>query len=136
MRQQMETHRANPLCASCHSRMDPLGFALENFDGVGRWRDEDGGNVIDASGRLPDGTEFKGPAGLRQLLLTKYKEEFVRSAAEKLLMYALGRGLEYYDYPTVRSIARAAAEDDYRFSALITSVVYSTPFQMRRVSEP
>ena len=136
MREQMEMHRANPLCASCHSRMDPLGFALENFDGVGRWRDQDGGNDIDASGKLPDGTKFEGPAGLRQLLLTKYKEEFVRSATEKLLMYALGRGLEYYDYPTVRAIARDAADDDYRFSSLITSVVNSMPFQMRRVSEP
>jgi hypothetical protein len=136
MREQMEAHRSNPLCASCHSRMDPLGFALENFDGVGRWRDKDAGNNIDASGRLPDGTAFEGPAGLRQLLLTKYKEEFVRSAAEKLLMYALGRGLEYYDYPTVRAIAREAAGDDYSFSSLITSVVYSMPFQMRRVSEP
>ena len=136
MREQMEVHRENPLCASCHSRMDPLGFALENFDGVGRWRDTDAGNPIDASGRLPDGTEFEGPAGLRQLLLTKYKEEFVRSAAEKLLMYGLGRGLEYYDYPTVRAIARETAADDYRVSSLITSVVHSMPFQMRRVSEP
>jgi mono/diheme cytochrome c family protein len=136
MREQMEIHRQNPLCASCHSRMDPLGFALENFDGVGRWRDTDAGNPIDANGTLPDGTSFQGPAGLRQLLLTKYQEEFVRSAAEKLLMYGLGRGLEYYDYPTVRAVAREAAKDDYRLSSLINSVVHSTPFQMRRVSEP
>jgi len=136
MREAMEQHRKNPVCASCHSRMDPLGFALENFNGVGRWRDVDAGQPIDASGRLPDGTQFEGPGGLRQLLLTKYKEDFVRIATENLLMYALGRGLEYYDQPTVRAIAREAAKSDYRFSSLITGVVQSTPFQMRRVSEP
>jgi mono/diheme cytochrome c family protein len=136
MREAMEAHRSNPLCASCHSRMDPLGFALENFDGVGRWRADDGGSAIDSRGTLPDGTEFEGPAGLRDLLLTKYREEFVRSAAEKLLMYSLGRGLEHYDYPAVRQIAREAARDDYRFSSLISSVVYSIPFQMRRVTGP
>jgi len=136
MRQQMEAHRSNPICASCHSRMDPIGFALENYDGVGRWRDADAGGTIDATGTLPDGTQFQGPAGLRQLLLTKYKDDFVRTAIEKLLTYALGRGLEYYDYPTVRAIARDAAKDDYRLSSLILGVVNSTPFQMRRVSEP
>jgi len=136
MRQQMEAHRSNPICSSCHSRMDPIGFALENYDGVGRWRDADAGGTIDATGTLPDGTEFQGPAGLRQLLLTKYKDDFVRTATEKLLTYALGRGLEYYDYPTVRSIARDAAKDNYRLSSLIVGVVNSTPFQMRRASQP
>src|SRR6185436_17211890 len=136
MREQMQIHRANVICAACHARMDPIGFALENFDGVGRWRDKDAGSVIDATGTLPDGTEFKGPAGLRQLLLTKYKDDFVRTAIEKLLTYALGRGLEYYDYPTVRSIARSTAKDNYRISSLVAGVVHSTPFQMRRVSEP
>jgi|KBSMisStaDraftv2_1062788.scaffolds.fasta_scaffold19743_4 uncharacterized protein DUF1592/uncharacterized protein DUF1588/uncharacterized protein DUF1587/uncharacterized protein DUF1585/uncharacterized protein DUF1595/cytochrome c len=134
MRQQMEAHRANPICSSCHSRMDPIGFALENYDGVGRWRNADAGGTIDASGTLPDGTQFQGPAGLRQLMLTKYKDDFVRTATEKLLTYGLGRGLEYYDYPTVRAIARDAAKDDYRISSLVIGVVNSTPFQMRRVS--
>ncbi|MEO7191009.1 MAG: DUF1592 domain-containing protein [Vicinamibacterales bacterium] len=136
MREQMQAHRANPVCSSCHSRMDPLGFALENYDGVGRWREADAGGKIDASGKLPDGTEFTGPAGLRQLLLTKYKEDFVRTATEKLLTYGLGRGLEFYDYPTVRGIAREASKDNYRISSLIAGVVHSTPFQMRKVSEP
>jgi hypothetical protein len=136
MRQQMELHRTNSVCAACHNRMDPLGFALENYDGVGRWRTEDAGSAIDPSGTLPDGTTFEGPAGLTNLLLTRYRDQFVRTAAEKLLTYALGRGLEYYDQPAVRSIAREAARDNYRMSSLITAVVRSTPFQMRKASEP
>ncbi len=123
MREQMQVHRANPVCASCHSRMDPIGFALENYDGVGKWRDEDAGAKIDASGTLPDGTVFHGPAGLRQLLLTKYKDDFVHTAIEKLLTYSLGRGLESYDFPTVRAITREAAQDNYRFASLIAGVV-------------
>jgi mono/diheme cytochrome c family protein len=136
MREQMQVHRANPVCASCHSRMDPIGFALENYDGVGRWRDEDEGGKIDTSGKLPDGTEFQGPEGLRKLLLTKYKADFVHTAIEKLLTYSLGRGLESHDYPTVRAIARDAATDNYRIASLIAGVVNSTPFQMRRVPKP
>jgi hypothetical protein len=135
MRAQMEQHRANPVCASCHARMDPIGFALENYDGVGKWRDEDAGIAIDASGRLPDGTEFSGPAGLTQLMVGKYREDFVRTVTEKLMTYALGRGVEHYDNPTVRAIARQAALDNYRMSSLIISIVKSTPFQMRRASE-
>jgi len=135
MREAMQVHRANPTCAACHGRMDPIGFALENFDGVGRWRAEDAGHAIDASGQLPDGTQFQGPAGLRQLLLTKYKDDFVRTATEKLLTYALGRGIEFTDYPAVRTIDREAARDNYRISSLILAVVNSTPFQMRRASE-
>jgi hypothetical protein len=131
MRQAMEEHRANPVCASCHSRMDPLGFALENYDGVGKWRDKDLGSVIDASGKLPDGTTFVGPAGLKKLLTTQRRDEFVGTATQKLLIYALGRGLEYYDLPAVRSISRQAAKDDYRMSALISAIVSSAPFQMR-----
>ena len=134
-REQMQAHRANPVCASCHGRMDPLGFALENFDGVGRWRNEDAGARIDASGKLPDGTEFQGPAGLSKLLLTKYEDDFVRTATEKLLTYALGRGVEYYDYPAIRAIDREAARDHYRISSLILAIVRSAPFQMRRASE-
>ncbi|HKY22444.1 MAG TPA: DUF1592 domain-containing protein [Vicinamibacterales bacterium] len=135
LREQMQVHRANPVCAACHGRMDPIGFALENYDGVGKWRDEDAGVIIDATGKLPDGTEFQGPAGLTQLLLTKYRDDFVRTATEKLMTYALGRGVEHYDYPTVRAIAREAARDNYRISSLVLAIVKSTPFQMRRASE-
>jgi mono/diheme cytochrome c family protein len=135
MREQMEVHRTNPTCAACHGRMDPIGFALENYDAVGRWRGEDAGAAIDASGRLPDGTVFDGPAGLNQLLLTKYRDDFVRTATEKLLTYALGRGVEYYDLPTIRAITAEAARDNYRVSSLILAIIKSTPFQMRRASE-
>ena len=132
MREQMETHRASPVCSSCHSRMDPIGFALENYDGVGKWRTEDASARIDSRGTLPDGTAFDGGAGLTALLLTKYKDDFVRTAIEKLLTYALGRGVEYYDAPSVRAIARDAAVNDYRVSALVLDVIKSRPFQMRR----
>jgi mono/diheme cytochrome c family protein len=132
LREQMQVHRANPVCAACHARMDPIGFALENYDGAGKWRSEDAGNPIDASGKLPDGTQFQGPAGLRQLMLTKYRDDFVRTATEKLLTYALGRGVEYYDYPAVRAIARDASRDNYKMSSLVLAVVNSTPFRMRR----
>jgi len=135
MREQMVQHRADPVCASCHSRMDPLGFALENYDGVGRWRDKDAGNAIDASGKLPDGSTFVGPAGLKKILITKDRDEFINTATEKLLLYALGRGLEYYDQPAVRAISREAGKDDYRMSALIAAIVKSTPFEMRRTPD-
>jgi len=132
MRQQMEQHRANPTCASCHARMDPIGFALENYDGVGAWRSKDAGSAIDVAGKLPDGTTFEGPAGLTKLLLTKYREEFTATFANKLLTYALGRGLEYYDEPALRAIVRDAARDNTTIPALIQSVVKSPQFQMRR----
>ena len=135
MRAAMEKHRANAICAGCHGRMDPIGFALENYDGVGQWRTTDGGSVIDASGKLPGGADFQGPAGLRKLLLTSYKDDFVGTVAEKLLIYALGRGIEPYDRPAVRSIARRAARDNYKISALVTGIVQSTPFQMRRTPD-
>jgi mono/diheme cytochrome c family protein len=135
MREQMEQHRTNAICAGCHARMDPIGFALENYDGVGKWRAADGGSPIDASGKLPGGVQFNGPAGLKKLLLANYRDDFVGAATEKLLTYALGRGLEYYDKPAVRSIMRQAGQDNYRMSALITAVVRSTPFQMRRAPE-
>ena len=135
-REQMEQHRTDAACASCHARMDPLGFALENYDGVGKWRVQDGSAVIDASGKLPSGTEFTGPAGLKQALLNGHRDEYLQTVTEKLLMYALGRGLEYYDKPAVRSIVREAARDDYRLSSLITAIVTSTPFQMRGTPEP
>jgi len=133
MREQMELHRANPTCASCHARMDPIGFALENYDAIGRWRAKDAGSVIDAAGKLPDGTKFNGPAELKKILLTKSRDEFVTTVTEKLLTYALGRGLEYDDKPAVRAIMREAAQDNYRVTALISAIIKSTPFQMRRL---
>lgn len=136
MRQQLEEHRANPTCASCHSRMDPIGFALENYDAIGKWRAKDGGAAIDASGKLPDGRTFEGPAGLKKLLLASYRDDFVSTVAEKLLIYATGRGLEASDRPTIRAIMRKAAESEYRLPSLIAAVVESQPFQMRRTPGP
>lgn len=136
MREQMEQHRSNSVCASCHARMDPLGFALENYDGVGKWRAKDAGSVIDATGKLPDGTAFDGPAGLKKTLADSHRDEFLTNFTDKLLTYALGRGLEYYDQPAIRAINREAARDDYRFSAIVTAIVDSEPFQMRRTPEP
>ncbi|HEY6362610.1 MAG TPA: DUF1592 domain-containing protein [Vicinamibacterales bacterium] len=135
MRAQMEQHRANPVCASCHRLMDPLGFALENFDGVGRWRTIDAGAPIDASGALPDGTAFRGLGGLRQVLLQKQREQFVSTVTDRLLTYALGRGVEHYDAPVIRSIMKEAAPGDYKMSSLILGVARSMPFQMRRLGE-
>ena len=133
MRERMEAHRVNPVCASCHRMMDPLGFALENFDGIGRWRTtSEAGTPIDAAGELADGTPVDGPASLRTALL-KRPESFVTTVTEKLLTYGLGRGVEYYDAPAVRRIVREAADDDYRWSALIAGIVRSVPFQMRRI---
>jgi hypothetical protein len=126
----LEQHRANPACAACHELMDPAGFALENWDAVGRWRETDSGEPIDASGGLPDGSEFNGPAGLRKALLAR-PDLFVRTLTDKLMTFALGRGLEYYDAPAVRKVVADAADDDYRFSSLILCIVNSTPFQMR-----
>ena len=135
MRDRMTQHRANPVCASCHAKMDPLGLALENFDLVGRWRTfDESATAIDASGIMPNGTAFNGPAELRQALLAN-AEQFVTTATEKLLTYALGRGVEYYDGPAVRAIVRDAAGNDNRFaSSLILGVVKSRPFQMRRAA--
>ena len=132
MREAMVQHRANPACASCHQVLDPLGFGMEHFDAVGAWRDTDGPNVpVDATGTLPGGARFDGPSELREALL-RQPESFVRVVAERLLTYALGRGVEYYDLPAVRAVARSAAQDDYRFSTLVMSIVESVPFQMRR----
>ena len=134
MREAMEQHRANPTCASCHQRMDPLGFALENFDAIGRWRTvSESKTPIDATGQLPGGARFEGPAGLRAQLLES-PDQFVATVAGKLLMYALGRSIEAFDAPTVRAIVREAARDDYRFSTIVTGIVNSTPFQKRKAS--
>jgi cytochrome c5 len=131
VREMLERHRSNPVCASCHARMDPIGFSLENFDAIGRWRTTDGDAAIDASGVLLDGTRVDGPAALRRALVAQ-QEQFVRTVTRKLLTYALGREMEYYDAPAIRSIVRAAAADDYRWSSTILAIVRSTPFQMRR----
>ena len=131
VRERLAQHRRNPVCASCHAPMDPLGFALENFDAVGEWRTHDAGHPVDASGVLADGTGFDGPAELRAALAAR-GEQFVETFTEKLLTYALGRGIEAYDRPVVRGIARDAAADDYRWSSIIMGIVESTPFQMRR----
>jgi hypothetical protein len=133
MREQMELHRADPICASCHARMDPIGFALENYDAVGRWRNQDAGSAINAVGKFPDNTTFEGAAGLTRLLLSDYRDDFVRSVTEKLLTYSLGRGLEHYDEPAIRSIVRQAARDNFTISALIGALVESAPFRMRRI---
>jgi len=130
LRQRLERHRSDPSCASCHSLIDPLGFALENYDLIGEWRDIDGNQPVDASGRLWDGTEISGPADLRQALLDRH-ELFAAHTTEKLLTYALGRALEPTDMPTVREIVRSAAADDYRISALIIGIVESVPFRMK-----
>jgi len=127
----LEMHRQNPVCASCHARMDPLGFSLENFDAIGQWRTTDAGARIDASGVLLDGTRVEGPAALRRALVAQ-KEQFVRAVTGKLATYALGREIEYFDAPAIRGIVRAAAADNYRWSSAILAIVKSAPFQMRR----
>lgn len=134
VRERLEAHRVNPVCASCHSRMDPFGLALEPFDAIGSLRSHDEGEVIDASATLPDGSSFDGPAGVRDYLLGS-EERFVATLAKKLLTYALGRGLEDYDPPAVRQIVRHAAEHDYSWSSIVLGIVESVPFQMRRSQE-
>jgi hypothetical protein len=133
LREQMTVHRKNQPCAGCHKIMDPIGFALENFDADGKWRNKqggDGGSTIDTSAQLYDGQQVDGPVALRQALL-RYSPQFVRMFTEKMLTYAVGRGVEYYDMPVIRSIVRDAARDDNRFSAIVLGVVKSAPFQMR-----
>ena len=132
MREAMAQHRANPTCASCHARMDPIGFALDNFDAVGRWRATgEGGTEIDPSGVLPDGSTFEGVVGLRENLLS-HPQQFVKTMTENLLTYSLGRTLEFFDNSVIRAVVRDATRDNYRFSTLILGIVNSTPFQMRR----
>jgi hypothetical protein len=130
LRQRVEPHRADPQCAACHAGMDPLGFGLENFDAVGAWRTHDGGSPVDASGALPDGRAFDGPAGLRAVLRER-RGAFARCLTEKLLTYALGRGLDRADRRTVADVARKLADNEYRFSALVLAIAHSDPFQTR-----
>jgi hypothetical protein len=129
IRQQMEAHRKNPSCAVCHVRMDPLGFSLENFDALGKWRTTSDGIPVDASGALPDGTRFQGIVGLRQLIAS-HQDDFARTFTQKLLAYALGRSLDAHDQPAVRRIARDASRNGYRWSSIIIGVATSTPFTM------
>jgi hypothetical protein len=134
VRERMAAHRANPVCANCHRTIDPVGFALENFDAVGRWRDNEGDSgAIDVSGTLPGLGDVNGVAGLEEALLRR-PDLFATTLTEKLLTFALGRGVEYYDAPAVRKILREAQPGGYRFSALVLGIVNSAPFQMRRSS--
>jgi hypothetical protein len=130
-RQRLEQHRKNPNCAACHARLDPLGFALENFDPIGRWRTEVSGETVDASGQLPGGEAFVGPEALKKVLGAR-KQLFVRHLTEKMLAYALGRGVEYYDIPAVKHISEAVANDGHRAPRLILEIVRSAPFRLRR----
>ncbi|MFN3325467.1 MAG: DUF1592 domain-containing protein [Bryobacteraceae bacterium] len=131
LRQQMEQHRANAVCASCHARMDAIGFGLENYDAIGAWRTMDGKFPVDASGVMPNGKEFSSPKELKDILMSE-REDFVQCITERMLTYALGRGLERYDRPTIRAIAKNLANHEYRFSRLVLEIVNSMPFQMRR----
>ena len=128
----MEQHRSKPSCNACHGIMDPLGFALENFDAIGEWRWQDrwAGTPIDASGQLSDGTAVSGPEDLRKALMRR-PEQFVQTLTEKLMTYGLGRSVEYFDMPAIRTIVRDAARDNYRFSSIVRGIVKSPPFQMR-----
>tara|TARA_R110002096_G_scaffold16106_33_gene55240 strand:- start:7546 stop:9861 length:2316 start_codon:yes stop_codon:yes gene_type:complete len=132
MRQQLEMHREDPLCASCHARMDPIGFALENYDGIGRWRDQEEGQPIDPAGKLYTGEQFKGAEDLKQLLAEKKGEAFAQNLSEKLLTFALGRGVEYYDQPALNKIHDQVSEREFQFQAFIHAIVDSVPFQYRR----
>jgi hypothetical protein len=130
VRSRLEEHRRNPVCATCHDVMDPIGLALENFDAIGQWRTHEPGGEVDASGELADGTKIDGPVALRKAL-TADPEQFVRVVTAKLLTYALGRGLDAYDMPVVRMIAAGAKKDDYKFAAVVDGIVNSVPFRMR-----
>src|SRR5262249_44722307 len=134
LRERMEQHRASPTCSSCHARIDPMGFPLENFDATGRYRTTDGGAAIDPSSTLPDGTKIESAAAFRSFLLD-HQDEFADTGVEKLFTSGLGRGVEYYDEPTVRRIVRDAARDNYRWSSLLKGIVESDAFQMRRVPD-
>jgi Protein of unknown function (DUF1588)/Protein of unknown function (DUF1585) len=134
LRARMEAHRRTPSCATCHRVMDPLGFALENFDGVGEWRVKEQGGKVDPVGQLADGTQVDGPVALRRAL-NKHPEMFVRTVTEKLMTYGMGRGLDYTDMPLVRSIARETAAGNYKWSGLVMGIVKSAPFQMKKATQ-
>ena len=133
-RERMEQHRANPTCRACHQYMDPIGLALDNFDVTGKWRIRENGMLLDTRGQMWDGTPVESPADLRKTLL-EFRELLVRNFAENLMAYALGRRIESYDMPTIRSIARQAAARDYRLSAFVLGIVNSAAFQMQKPDE-
>jgi hypothetical protein len=135
LRERMEQHRANPACAGCHARMDPIGFGFENFDAIGHWRETDGGSKIDPSGELPSGRTFQGPDDFRRLLVEDMADQFTRNLAEKMMTYALGRGLEYYDDCAVDEVVKQTASDGHKFSRLVVSIVQSEPFRKRKREE-
>jgi hypothetical protein len=135
VRARLERHRTNPSCAMCHQIMDPIGFSLENFDLVGRWRDHDGTSPVDTSGKLVDGTPLSSPQALRQALLSR-SDSFITSLTEKLLTYALGRRIEHFDQPAIRAIVRDAHRDGDRFSAIVLGIVNSEPFQFKAKTPP
>jgi hypothetical protein len=135
MREQMAEHRTQPICASCHKVMDPIGLSMENFDVVGAWRSDDDGNPIDASGELGDGTKVDGVVTLRKALMA-HPDVFVRALTEKMAIYALGRGLDAHDMPAIRAIIRGSADRGYRFSSIVVGIVQSTPFTMRVAQQP
>jgi hypothetical protein len=135
LRERLEQHRSNPTCATCHSRIDPLGFGLENYDVLGRWRTEVDDQPIDSRGELPDGTSFEGPEGLKQVLLAR-KDQFVRNLTAKVLGYALGRGLTNEDYCTVDHIVDELKENDYASHTLILGIVKSVPFRYKPGTDP
>ena len=135
VRARLEEHRKNPVCASCHSVIDPLGFALEHYDAIGRFREtEEGGQLVDASAAMPDGVAFDGLAGMREVMVSR-GTDFANTVVDRLLTYALGRGLEYDDQPVIRQIIREAEANDYRWSSLILGITNSMPFQMKRSYE-
>ncbi len=131
LRSRLEAHRRNPACANCHAKMDPIGFALENFNAVGAFRTKDGAFDVDATGEFADGSKFAGPADLKAIVM-KRKDEFTRCLTEKLLIYAIGRGLEHHDRPTVERIVTALPAGEYKFSTLVTQIVLSDAFRQRR----
>ncbi len=131
----MTQHRENPACAICHLEMDAIGFAMENFDAVGRWRTLDGGHPIDAHGQLPTGESFSGVTQLQTMLVNKQRDKYIRCVAEKMLTFALGRGVEYYDQCAVDAIVKYVEKNDYRFSALVIAIAKSEPFRRRSVRD-
>ncbi|HUS37248.1 MAG TPA: DUF1592 domain-containing protein, partial [Verrucomicrobiae bacterium] len=132
LRERMEKHRENAMCASCHARMDPIGFGFENYDGVGKWRDKDGAYSVDAGGKLLSGEDFRDAGELKKILADKKRDEFLQCLASKMLTFALGRGMEYYDRPSIDGIVKRMSKNQYRFSALVEGVVNSPAFQLRR----
>jgi len=135
LREQLEQHRANAACAACHKQMAPLGLALENYDAIGRWRTTERGNPIDASGELPTGEQIKNPGDLIRLIREKKSEQFVRTLTEKLMTYAIGRGIEYYDRCAIDKILSDTSKNDYRFKDLLLAILSSDPFQRKGTRE-